>query len=98
MDESDGPLQCIGRRSSGPHRGRTLAVKAREGGKSVAKKPLVDKDECISCGICKNNCPQVFRFDARGKAECYDPNGAPEEVIQRDAIDLCPVSCISWVE
>ena len=75
-----------------------VPVRARERGKSVAKKPVVDKDECISCGICKTNCPQVFRFDAHGKAECYDPDGAPEEVIQNEAIDLCPVSCISWVE
>ena len=59
--------------------------------------PWVDKDQCISCGICKDSCPQVFRFDSHGKSECYDPNGATEEVIQGMAIDLCPVSCIVWV-
>lgn len=63
----------------------------------MAKIPLVDKEECISCGICKNNCPEVFRFDSRGKSECYNPAGAPEEVIQSRAVDLCPVSCIIWV-
>lgn len=62
----------------------------------MARKPIVNKDECISCGICKTNCPQVFRFDSHRKAECYNPQGAPEEVIQTQAIDLCPVSCISW--
>jgi ferredoxin len=69
-----------------------------EKGKNVAKKPWVEKDQCISCGICKNNCPEVFRFDAHGKSECYNPDGAPEEVIQTMAIDLCPVSCIIWME
>lgn len=70
---------------------------AREGG-DVARIPVVNKEECISCGICKTNCPQVFRFDSHRKAECYDPLGAPEEVIQSQAIDLCPVSCIYWTD
>ena len=64
----------------------------------MAKKPWVDKEQCISCGICKTNCPKVFRFDSHGKSECYDPNGASEEDIQNLAVDLCPVSCIVWVE
>ncbi|HBA90093.1 MAG TPA: ferredoxin [Geobacter sp.] len=64
----------------------------------MARKPWVDKEECISCGICKSNCPQVFRFDSRGKAECFDPCGAEEEVIQSMAIDQCPVSCITWLD
>lgn len=69
-----------------------------KGEKSVARKPWVDKEQCISCGICQNNCPQVFRLDSHGKSECYNPEGAPEEVIQSMAIDLCPVSCIMWVD
>lgn len=64
----------------------------------MARVPFVDKDECISCGICKTNCPQVFRFDSHRKAECYNSAGASEEEIQSQAIDLCPVSCIVWVE
>ena len=64
----------------------------------MAKKVWVDKDQCISCGICQANCPKVFRLDAHGKSQCHDPEGAGEEVIQSLAIDLCPVSCISWLE
>jgi ferredoxin len=64
----------------------------------VVRRPWVNKEECISCGICVSNCPDVFHFDARGKSECYSPEGAPEEVIQSMAIDLCPVSCIVWME
>ena len=90
-------LRTVSRKGE-PSRGRADPQSGEQRGESVAKKPVVDKEECISCGICKTNCPQVFRFDAHGKAECYDPDGAPEEVIQSQAIDLCPVSCIGWVE
>ncbi len=62
----------------------------------MTKAPWVNKDECISCGLCVNNVPGVFRFDDENKAECYKPTGASEEDIQNDAIDVCPVSCISW--
>jgi ferredoxin len=63
----------------------------------MEQKPWVDKDECISCGICKNNCPQVFRLDGRGKAECYNPDGASDEEI-RMVMELCPVSCVIWID
>ncbi|WP_224985059.1 ferredoxin [Geomonas agri] len=62
----------------------------------MARRPWVDKEQCISCGICIANCPQVFRFDSHGKSECFDPAGAAEDVIQAQAVELCPVSCISW--
>lgn len=61
----------------------------------MAKYPVVDQDLCISCGLCVGSCPGVFRFDASGKSECYNPDGAPEEAIQA-AIDGCPVQAISW--
>ncbi|WP_026841457.1 ferredoxin [Citrifermentans bremense] len=64
----------------------------------MAGKPWVDKDQCISCGICIGNLPQVFRFDSHGKSECYDPEGADTETIQSQAVELCPVSCIVWLE
>lgn len=61
----------------------------------MAKVPYVDKDVCISCGVCTDNAPTVFRFDADMKAEVFDPDGDTEEAIQ-SVMDLCPVSCISW--
>lgn len=64
----------------------------------MAKEPWVDQDVCISCGLCVTNVPDVFRFDENGKAECYDPNGASEDVIQAEAVDICPVACIHWRE
>ncbi len=64
----------------------------------MAKKPWVDQDVCISCGLCVDNVPEVFRMADNGKAECYNPDGATEDEIQSGAIDVCPVECIHWKE
>lgn len=61
----------------------------------MAKTPVVDQEACISCGLCVSTCPDVFRFSANGKSECYNPGGASEAEIQ-GAIDGCPVQAISW--
>ncbi len=63
----------------------------------MAKTPWVDEDACISCGLCVDNCPDVFRFNDDGKAECFNPTGASEAEIQ-NAVDGCPVQCIYWKE
>lgn len=62
----------------------------------MTKVPLVDQDMCIGCGMCVDNLPDVFHLANNGKAECFDPNGATEEEIQLQAIDVCPVTCIHW--
>ncbi len=59
------------------------------------KKPVVDQDLCISCGLCISTCPGVFQFNSAGKSECYNPEGDTEDEIQT-AIDGCPVQAISW--
>ena len=64
----------------------------------MASKVWIDEELCISCGMCINNLPEVFRYNDAGKAECFDEAGASEDEIQRDAIDACPVSCIHWQE
>lgn len=63
----------------------------------MGKIPYVDKEACISCGVCVDTVPTVFRFDADMKAEVFDPSGDAEETIQ-EAMDLCPASCIHWRE
>ncbi len=62
-------------------------------------KAFVDKDGCISCGLCVEICPEVFRMDADGIAEPH-VNTVPEEVKARavDAQDSCPVSVITVKE
>jgi ferredoxin len=63
----------------------------------MGKVAKVNKGECISCGVCTDTLPEVFRFDADNLAEVYDPNGAAAEKIQ-EAMDLCPVTSIYWDE
>lgn len=60
------------------------------------KTVVVETEDCISCGLCISICPAVFRFDSTGRSECFDPAGATEAEIQ-NAIDGCPVQCISWM-
>ena len=64
----------------------------------MAKTNWVEKEECIGRELCVSNCPEVFRMDEEGKAECFNASGVDEEVIQSGAIDSCPVSCIHWQE
>lgn len=63
----------------------------------MGKVARVNKGECIACGVCVDSLPSVFRFDAENLAEVYDPGGAEEKEIQ-EAMDLCPVACITWEE
>jgi ferredoxin len=61
----------------------------------MARTPVVNEQECISCGVCVDICPEVFLLNDRDVSEVYNPTGAPEEKIQ-EAIDSCPVQCIHW--
>ncbi len=64
----------------------------------MGKKVIIDKDECIGCQSCVELCPEVFEFnEAEDKAEVILPEGGPEDCIQ-EAIEVCPVECISWQE
>ena len=60
----------------------------------MARIVWVDRDECISCGLCVSLLPEVFRFEG-GKSEAYNPAGAPEEKLQ-ECVDGCPVGAIHW--
>ena len=63
----------------------------------MARKPHVNQDDCTGCETCVDLCGGVFRLTDDMVAEVYNPAGATEEEIQ-EAIDSCPVECISWVE
>ena len=60
----------------------------------MARKVWVNRDDCISCGLCISLAPEVFRFE-EGKSMAYNQEGAPELRIQ-ECIDGCPVSAIHW--
>ncbi|MET0017749.1 ferredoxin [Oscillibacter sp.] len=51
----------------------------------------VDPDTCISCGLCVDSVPEVFKWNGDGKAEA-SADGPDDKV--KSAIDSCPVSAI----
>ncbi len=59
-------------------------------------KATLDRDGCISCGLCAATCPEVFRMADDGIAEVYVEDVPPEaEGSAVDAQDGCPVSVIT---
>nr|WP_297171869.1 ferredoxin [uncultured Agathobaculum sp.] len=55
----------------------------------------IDRDGCISCGLCESTCPAVFRIADDGLAEVYhQPADAAEQADAQTAADGCPVSVI----
>jgi len=59
-------------------------------------KAEINRDGCISCGLCASTCPEVFRMADDDLAEVY-VDEIPEEV-ENSAIDAqegCPVSVIT---
>ena len=57
-------------------------------------KVSVDKEGCISCGVCVNACPEVFQFDENDKSDVItQPDPSQEDDVQI-AADSCPVSVI----
>ncbi len=64
----------------------------------MARRVVVDQDECIGCGTCEGICPEVFQLDEEtGKSQVIKSEGGLEDLIQ-DAIDSCPVEAINWEE
>lgn len=64
----------------------------------MARKVVIDWDECIGCGNCESVCPEVFHVNEdAAKAEVIKPEGGPEDLIE-EAMDSCPVECIHWEE
>lgn len=58
-------------------------------------KATLDREGCISCGLCPAICPEVFRMAEDDIAEvwCEDvPEEAEEAAVE--AQDSCPVSVI----
>ena len=59
-------------------------------------KATLDRSGCISCGLCPQTCPEVFRMGDDGVAEVWQED-VPTEVegAAIEAQDGCPVSVIT---
>jgi ferredoxin len=56
----------------------------------------VDKDKCISCGLCVNMCPDYFEFDENNKSKVTkQPKTEQEKKTLKKVIESCPVGAIS---
>jgi len=56
-------------------------------------KVTIDASACVGCGLCEQNCPNVFELKDDGIAyvkEFTDPGCDLKEVV-----DQCPVTCIT---
>lgn len=67
------------------------------------RKAFVDRNVCIGCNVCANECPEVFTVkEDPAHANAYksfpDDNAdqKPVEDKVQKAIEMCPVQCISW--
>ncbi len=59
-------------------------------------KAKLDRSGCISCGLCAETCPEVFRMADDGVAEVYQeevPKDAEDRAVE--AQEGCPVSVIT---
>lgn len=61
-------------------------------------KATVDKDVCTGCGLCSDDCPEVFEIDDDVAVVIGDvvPEGAEDSC--RDAAENCPVEAITIEE
>lgn len=59
----------------------------------------LDRDGCISCGLCAETCPEVFRMADDGIAEVWQEE-VPKDVEDRalECQEICTVSVITVEE
>jgi len=81
----------------GVHERERIHKNIKEGDK-MARRVIIDTDECIGCESCVELCSEVFAFNEdEEKAEVILPEGGPEDCIE-EAMGSCPVECIHWEE
>lgn len=61
-------------------------------------KAVIDRDGCISCGLCYDTCPEVFRPGDDGLAEVWGEVKEDNHELAREAEEGCPVSVITIEE
>ncbi|MEL7625051.1 MAG: ferredoxin [Clostridiales bacterium] len=61
-------------------------------------KAVIDRDGCISCGLCYDTCPEVFRVGDDGLAEVWGEVKEDNYDLAKEAEEGCPVSVITIEE
>jgi Ferredoxin len=54
----------------------------------------IERDGCISCGLCAQTCPEVFRIADDDLAEVYSDVMPEWEESVEEAAENCPVTVI----
>ena len=63
----------------------------------MARRVVIDEDECEGCESCVQLCPEVFAFNEETQlAEVINPD-ADDECIE-ESMDSCPAACIHGEE
>lgn len=55
---------------------------------------IVDPQICISCELCTQICPEVFKMEGDKAVAYVDPIPVEREYSCKDAADSCPVNAI----
>jgi len=58
-------------------------------------KAIIDRDGCISCGLCVEICPEVFEFADDGLAKVAEHPTRSNIHQAHEAAESCPVQVIS---
>lgn len=63
-------------------------------------KIVVDRDKCVSLGICEGLAPEVFVLNDDGELEVDETTAVPEAELERvrSAVSGCPVNALRLVE
>lgn len=61
----------------------------------MVREVVLVQEECIGCETCVELCPQVFAFDQEAVKAYVLEGVSGEEPCVEEAVDACPVSCIS---
>lgn len=63
-------------------------------------KIIVDRDKCVSLGICEGHAPNVFFLNDDGELEADETNPIADEELEsvRSAVSGCPVNALRIVE